>query len=490
MPIDFTTATRGDVVWWADRLVRRLQTRRYSPRWSRERPNPDGTRPPYELLNDYLRGEPPLTGMNQKWSPTSREFLRLARMNYAPLLVGSVSDRIVPVGWRTAADDDRDGDQVAAELAEANELQLRIADGLRWMLSMSESYLTVGPDPGNGFPAITAEDPRFLITADDILTGRCRAALRVVRDEWDDQDRMYVSVQNVPTEQPKQWVFYRDTKGTSFTRWGIQRGGWEFSDDHGGDAGQVIEGDRIPIFPLVNEWGVGEYEAHLDVLDRINDQIFDRVTVAKQQAFVQRALKNLPREYPEDHALAGQPIEYDPNLFSADPGALWDLPPGTDIWEGKQSDLTGLRLVVKDDVEQLAAVTRTPLHMITPDAASGSAEGAATMREAHVFRVEDRRRRLESRLNRVMALALSKVDGAEPDRSKKVRTIWGPAERHSLQQKMSAAAQAKAGGLPQASIWTDIQGYTPADLPRLEKERRDDLLFAASVEDAVSPDAR
>jgi hypothetical protein len=55
-----------------------------------------------------------------------------------------------------------------------------------------------------------------------------------------------------------------------------------------------------------------------------------------------------------------------------------------------QVDLGPVRQAIRDDVQDLAAVTRTPLFYLTPDAANGSAEGASLAREGLVFKTEDR----------------------------------------------------------------------------------------------------
>ena len=482
------TTTPRSPGWWARVLAVQLQHRRYSLQWSRHLYNPDGVRPPLELLNDYLRGEPPLTGeIGKGWNRSSREFLRMSRMDYAELAVGAVADRIMPIGWRTATDANRDGDAAAKQISDVNELPLIFGDNLRNMLSMADSYMVVGP-PGVGrkVATISVEDPRDTITAEDPATRQPIAGLKLYRDDWDARDVAKVYLPGTPS---RVYTLVSTARSSTITRAGIVRmsspsSSWMFDESEGGESGAPLPkqfDNQIPMVRFTNKGGVGEFEPHLPVLDRINDTIFESVTIAKHQAFRQRAFKGLPLVYPEGHELAGEPIEYDEDAFAADPGSLWNLPPGVDIWESSPVDLGPIRLMIRDDVMGFAAVTRTPLSMITPDAANGSAEGASTMREAHVFRTEDRMRRCHYGLNKVMAYAFAwDGDTARSDPTN-VQTIWAPIERYSLQEKMAAAATARAAGLPQASIFTDVMGYTPADLPRLDQERTDDLLLAPIV---------
>jgi hypothetical protein len=101
------------------------------------------------------------------------------------------------------------------------------------------------------------------------------------------------------------------------------------------DDGNVT-GRRVPVVPFVNEDGMAEFEPFLPQIDRINQQILQRMTIATIQAFKQRAFKGLPKTDPD----TGEDIDYD-SIFVADPGAS-----GTsrdrEIWESGQVDLTGI----------------------------------------------------------------------------------------------------------------------------------------------------
>src|SRR5690606_39861328 len=74
--------------------------------------------------------------------------------------------------------------------------------------------------------------------------------------------------------------------------------------------------DRLPVVPFTNPDNVGEFERHLDSLDRITEDILQRLTITAMQAFRQRAMetgeKGLPEYYPDDHPqFPGERINYD-----------------------------------------------------------------------------------------------------------------------------------------------------------------------------------
>lgn len=462
--------TQGSPGWWMTRLDAARVARIEGYRWSVLAEDRSGRRPPLKLLADHLRGDPPLSRASQGWAPGMREFLRLARMNYAELVVDSVTERMVPLGWHTAVDSDFDGDREAARIARANDLDLVCADVFGHMLGLADGYAIVGPpDRETEVPRITAEDPHQVITADDPASGRAVAALKVFVDEWTADEFVYVYVPG---------HVYVTKRGTSSSPDGM-----DWDDDLSGPLPPAFR-DVVPVIRFKNRRGIGEFEAHLSVLDRINDTIFDRVVIGKYQAHRQRAVRNLPEEDEQ-----GRKIDYR-GQFLSDPGEMWKVPEGVDFWESQPIDLGPLRLATIDDVKGLAAVTRTPLHWITPDAAQGSAEGASLQRESSTTKVEDRRRRGNRGLSRMLALAFRFMGDAARSNPMDIVTIWQPAERSSLAERYDAAVKAKSIGMPFTAIGQHILQLSPDDIARVEAQRAGELLLQppapGEAEDALA----
>jgi hypothetical protein len=468
VPID--TDTPRSPGWWLKVLARKLHDRNRGAGWSmaaveRQR----DSRPGLVLLRDWYRGDPPLPVGAAGWQAGFREFTRISRTNFAELVVEPTRFRMRPLAWRTAAAGDETGDAKALQVARANDFGVVFSDFAKDMLSLGDAYMIVGEPRPSGIPLITAETPLQVITAHATATGEVIAALKMLRDEWDDSEYAYVYL---PGEV---WVARRESR-TASTGGAVVGEHWSWDEDLSGPLPAGFE-DVVPVVRASNLDGHGDFETHLDILGRINNGILDRVVAAKIQAFRQRAVKGLPDVYPPGHEHAGQEVDYT-GVFEAAPGSMWQVPDGVEFWESAVNDLSGLRLSIKDDVEQLAAVTATPLHLITPDAASGSAEGASLMREEHILKVEDRRTRAAGALARVMALAFRFMgDDARADVSQ-IETLWEPAERFSLTEKASAAAQVK-GTLPTEAIYTDILQYPPDAVPRLNAQRAGDLLYQA-----------
>lgn len=461
-PIDFETPFSPG--WWMQTLSRKLEQRNAGFAWTPTAlSRPVDARPGLTLLRRWYRGDPPLPVAAKGWQEAFREYLRLSRMNYAQLVIEPTRHRMKPAGWRTAVAGDDAGDAEALRIARANDLDVVFSDVAKDMLSLADAYMIVGEPQKSlgGIPLITGESPLNTITAEDGATRVTRSALKLAVDEWTGDQLAFVYM---PGE-----VFVA-RQGSSSTP-ASSGAGWHWDEDLSGPLPDGL-GDVVPVVRFSNLDGVGDYEPHLDVLARINDGILNRVVIGKLQAFRQRAV-----QLESDKDEQGQPVDLE-GLFEADPGAMWVVGTGDKFWESSPVDLTPLRMAIKDDVESLAAATSTPLHLINPDAAAGSAAGANLLRESHIFKVEDRRARAAGSLARVMGLAFRIMGQSERADVTQIETLWYPAERYSLAEMGSATAQA-AASLPWQEIMTRIWQYRPDEIARLTSERAADLMYAA-----------
>lgn len=475
--------------WWFKVLASEMQDRRHgrsgSKKWSRTMGKPSRVRPPLDMLHDHLQGDPPLLGCADGWRDGFREVARLGRLNVAALIVEAKANRMALRGFRTSAADDELGDQLAREVMRANNLKVKARETHTGTLSLADAYVMITPPSRNRrIPVITAEDARECITAEDPATGETIAALKLYRDDWDSEDvgHLFIRTDNGLV------LHYRATKqgATSLTsnRFVLSRN-WTWDPDVNGER---VPDDRMPIIRFPNRDGVGEYERHLDTLDRINDQILNKLVIAKIQAFRQRAVKGLPstRRAVVDGAVTDVDIDYS-DAFIAGPGELWQVPSDVDFWESQPVDMRPLLESIKDDLEHLAAVTSTPLHIITPDAASGSAEGAGLMREEHVYAVEACRDNVDRAWAEVMATCFAFMGDHERSNAEDIDPIWGPVERYSLAERADASSKAK--GLPVEAIQRDIWQYDPAEIPDLRIMAGRDLLTAPATSPAAGEPA-
>ena len=71
-----------------------------------------------------------------------------------------------------------------------------------------------------------------------------------------------------------------------------------------------------------------------------------------------------------------KPVDWDKIALQSGPGSLWKFPKDFTIWESQQTDFGPFINAKRDDVKEFAALTSTPLYLVTPDDANGSALGA------------------------------------------------------------------------------------------------------------------
>lgn len=482
MPIDIEQ--KGSPGWW----FRYLSDQQFRP------PKPQGGRVGAEapvsrfkrlqMLRERHEGNPPLPEGAENAREAYRTFQRKSRLNLAELIDEAVRERMNIVGFRTAASNDENGDAEAAKLWNANEMPVEFREVLDFMLSMGDGYTIVGPPPeGERLSVITAEDPRQVITAHDpVRPSRVRAALKLFFDEEEERDRAFIYL---PASSPlpggrtstraSVHEALRNGKNSIITdgfRMAPKAWDWVKTDP------VELPSKRVPVTRYRNRRGMAEFEPFIDDLDRINHEILQRMVIATLQAFKQRAVKGVPSHYPKGHPLEGQEVNYS-EIFTADPGALWLLPAGAEMWESGEAQMTGVLSSIKDDVTYLMAESRTPFYAISPDAANGSAEGASLQREGLVYKVEDRIARASVPAAGTMSLAFEMQADAQRAELGALEPMWAAVERFSLSERYDAATKAKSSGVPELTIWSDILQFSPAQVQRMVGERRAEQLLAA-----------
>jgi hypothetical protein len=465
VPIDTTDPQSPG--WWLRRLATKLLD---SSRQDR-----------LQKLDSWYTGDPPLPMGAQNAREAYQMFQRLARSNFAELIVEAVRERMRPVGIRTSADGDETGDEEAWRIWQRAGLGIESAEVHRTSLALGDGYVIVGDvDPVSKVPVITAEDPRQVVTEHDpAQQRRILAALKMFEDDTTGRMAAYLYLPGrvfVARTEQKLGVIGGPRPTPTFNA-----GNYDWDDNHGGPDGQAIPSGLLPVFRFRNSRGVSEFEPHIDLLGRINHMVLQRMMIATLQAFRQRAIKGLPLKDTD-----GNDIDYT-GVFSADPGALWQLPETAEMWESGQVDLAGILNSVRADVQYLAAVTRTPLHMLDPGAENQSAEGAALAREGLVFKAEDRIARAGEGWSGVMSAAFRWMGDDSRADLDKLQIMWASPQRYSLTERYSAAAQAK-GIVPTETIWTEVLGYSPDQVARMESQRADEALLAPELA-ATSPAA-
>lgn len=420
-------------------------------------------------LQERLAGRGPLPHGAEGLEEAYRAFQRKSRTNWAERIIEAAAERIRLHGIATAVDSDGDGDEEATRQARRAQLFRELPKSIDDMLGLSVGYLMAGRDE-RGRVSVTSESPFNTIVFRDPATGDVRVGAKIFADTERGVARAYL-FEMQSDGAIRRWVARRDIQ-----RWSGRRGtprfagaSWDWDEDLGGGEGVRLPTSTVPVFELVNHRGVGDFELHTDLLDRITHQTLQRLVISATQAYQQRVMIGAPKVDEE----TGEEIDYDG--LRVGPGSLWDLPEGIEMWEGKQADMTGVLEGSKDDRRELAAVTGTPLPVLMPEGANVAAEGAAFSKESLIFRCEKRIELADPEVARCSATifelngdrARAQLDGVVPK--------WADPARRSLAEMADAATKAK-DDLPLVERLIKIWGYKPDEAARIAQAKRAERL--------------
>ena len=395
----------------------------------------------------YVNGDAPLPEMGRNLRASWEAFQKKSRTNWGLLVCRSMANRIIYSGVTVGGVTDSPEAVLAARIARDNRLAV-VVEGAVWdAIVTGRGYLVVGGQGGRA--VVTAERPENTITASNQLQPwRADAALKVARGDGEDRATLWL---------PDRMMHYVRPSNSYVVS--SNRGGWVL-------AGEESHSLGVPVFELDD--GVGELGGHTDLIDRINLVMLWRLVIQSMQAFRQRGVKSPDGSegLPEADA-DGNPIDW-AAAFSPAPGALWELPPGIEVWESQQTDIRPMLDAVRADVTQLATVTETPVFIMMPDSVNQSGSGSDGAKDALAAKADRFVRRHRSAVEGAL-LAAVRVEGlAEPPT---IEVAFEPADRVTLAEKADAALKMQ----PLMSLKTlqkKYLGWSPDEIAADEAERR------------------
>lgn len=467
---------------WFELLMKKFDEQLPDPR-VKSKNTPTTRRERLKLLWDYYIGDPPLPYISEAYADSFREILRQARANYSAMVIDAMADRSILQGVSTDADNTLDGDDTANLINENSGMDAVLRDMQTYLFALGESYIMIVP-PAEGdpeaTPLLTVVDPQDCVGVKDPIDPRRLAAfVKVFDDELNDQQ---VALLFIPGTQ---FRFLREP-GQFTASFNLDE--WTLAETVSLQNLETFGG--MPVVMFENKLKMGEFEPHLDLLDRIMFMILQRLVITWYQAFRQRAIKgdlDGGEDFSEDEndvvnmiktsAESGTDLK---DVFRADPGALWVVPEGVEFWESSVADLTGLLNSIRDDVKEFAATTRTPLYLITPDSANQTAEGASAMREALADKVKDRQARQSPPMRLMYQLAFA-LAGKE---AKGLRLRWQRVEKESL-AGLGDFVQKTNGTLSRQRLLINYLGFSPRDAQLNETELMEESMNTNPVVDTA-----
>ncbi|MFC6885300.1 MULTISPECIES: phage portal protein [Actinomadura] len=443
----------GTPDWWLLRLGRRLTDRQ----------------PNLRVWWDYYRGEPPLPQGPKKESEAYRDFQRKARSNFCLEVADSSVNRLRVIG---IADGEGRPDTEAWRWWQANRLDARQAVLWRTALALSEAYLMVGPHPRDERrPLITLEHPRETIVEHDPATGERLAALKAWYDD-------VAGVARATVYLPDQLVRYEtSSRGRGPMRWGPKI----WTRLQGPDGGGPHQLGSVPVVPFacrpfLGEDPVAEFDNVIDIQDRINLGVLNRMTIERYSAFRQRWIRGHKFRKVTDPETGLQTVE---QPFKPGPGAVWASEfENAQFGDFQQSQIDDLLRAHETDIRDLLIISRTPAYTYAGNLVNISPDTIEALDVSHVAKVEEHQANFGEGLEETLGMA-ARIAGVERDfTAAEVR--WRNPRLINPAVAADAATKKKAIGYPLAVIAEDM-GESPQRVQRIVSEAAADQLAGAQA---------
>jgi hypothetical protein len=432
--------------WWLLRLGRQLRDRR----------------PQLDIWWDYYRGHHPLPEGPRRASEAYRDFQRKARTNFLATIVNASVHRLTAIG---IADGDGKSDDEAWGWWKLNRLQARQKQVYRTAFAQGSAFVMVGPHPADERrPLITVEHPREVIVDVDPATGERRVAVKAFYDD-------VLRVGKASVLLPDGVVKYEtDRRGPGRLPWGKEN--WTKVDEIPHDLGAV------PLVPFecrpdLDEQPRAEFDAVIDIQDRINFGVLNRMTSERYSAFRQKYVTGHKFRRVRDLETGIETIE---QPFVPDPAALWASEgEDTRFGEFSQTDLLGYLKTHETDVRALLVISQTPAYYYAGDLINVSTDTVAALDTSHVAKVGEYQAEFGASWAEVDMLAAAVAGVGRDAPLGEIR--WADPRQLNPAVMADAATKKKSIGYPLAVLAEDL-GESPARVNRITSESAADALLA------------
>jgi hypothetical protein len=417
----------------------------------------------YDRLERYVSGDHPLPVGDQRYVKAMHELQRRARTNYVQLVTVAPVERMHVVGFRFG--DSGEADRDAAKIWQASDMDYQAPLLHFSAATFGDAYVTVSPpDPQTGLPVLTVEDPRyFSCEMDPAKVNSPIAAVKLWQDDIAGRTFAVVMTADGFYTYAGPAITDQDLTVPGLTRrlFGLSAS-WELVSTEANPIG------RIPVvrFPWVLSFrgkSFAEGEGVLDIQDRINQEVFNRLVISRAQAFRQRMI--VGAKSPADKGRGKKP--------PFDPGAdvLWVLDnPDAKMFEAKEADINQLLAAIRDDVGDIAAITKTPPHYLLGEVVNVSGDALKAAETGLVSKVKLRCRSMGWGWERAMRLAFAWMGDSRAD-DVTSEVLWADPEVKSRAELADALTKEVSAGVP-LELAMRRAGFLPEEIAFTTAERR------------------
>lgn len=438
----------GTPWWWLHRLIQKLMDR-----YDR-----------YDVLERYALGDHPLPNTDLRYVRALKDLQVKARTNYCELVIKATTERMRVKGFRFGPMGEADDE--AKRIWDWNDMDYQSPVNINTAATFGLCYaLITPPNEPDGEPVICIEDPRMcVVERDPYRITRSKAGLKIWQD---DTIEAIVAVLYLPTEiytfAARKYVDQSFETAATLTKQlttSPAAAGFELLDVTENPLGEVplIEGNWQPAF---GDLGRGEHECVLDIQDRLNQTMLDRLIISKNQAYRQRWATGVT---PPGKKGAKRP--------PFDPGAdiLWVVAdPEANFGDFETADIQQLIAATVDDVGNLAAVSQTPATYLMNRMVNVSGDTLTQDQSALISKIKVRFESMGWFYERVMKIAF-KYKGDKRYKEVEASTLWADPEVRTLAEKADALNKLVTAGVP-LEIAMEELGYSPDQIAYAIQER-------------------
>lgn len=422
--------------------------------------------PRMERIRSYRDGDALLP--DNAWDRGTREsykrFVKRSRLHVVETIRDSRTDRQKVTGFRTAAEGDENGDELAWQHWLRSKMPYQSRLLFNDVADYGEAFILTLPEETENLPVfIRYNGWNAAVETDPTQPWKTLAGITYGYDS-------ILQAEVVTLYRPGYYrVAVREAKTPSLPQDGTA---WNMGTDWELGPVQTTPWTTDAILRRMSTYdGYGVYEKHLDHIDRINEITLNALTLILMQSFRQRGVQgNLPTHYPEGHPQAGEEIDYD-TMFEAGPAALWMLPMDAKIWESQQTDVRPIYEARKDELQVLCSITRTPQDIFNGQSNNQSALGAQISREPLKFAVENMNDMASITFCDSMADAFRITGDQTRGDATQIEAMFAKVVPATLAEKAEAAPKAKGGGASQRWIDTEVFEMTPSERRQAEADR-------------------
>lgn len=423
-------------------------------------------RPQIDRWRRYYEGEQDLPQGPTQHREAFREFQRTARTNLCKLCTDSMVYRTTVTGFRDMSGDvTADADDIVWALWQAARLDARQFGIWRKAYSRSAAYVTVGVDPRRQrVPRVTIEGPEnVVVETDPADASRRLAALRLWHDgiakRW--MATLYLPGQRYHYQTRKEFAKDRPVAGEPLS---FSDRRWELR----GEPERSLP--TVPVVPFLNgdegDEPRSEFDVGMDVQDRLNLSVLNRLTAERYAAFRQRGLLNFE---PETDPVTGVTI----SPFNPGADQLWTVPPPEPgdaepkLFDFQQTMTSDILRGVEADMRAFAAVTITPVYYLPGDLVNIGADSVAALDAGHTAKVRQRHTLWGEGLEEVLQLM---ADVAELDRDLSTsEVVWARPENFLPAHVADYMVKLVSAKVPLPMVAEEV-GWSPQRVSQLRSE--------------------